>query len=150
MRLDKSNPPREITIHECLPPHVHILTPLGVAYNPDPFQLSYLCMELARQSLYHCLHKETTKPSFEESIKWALQIAQGMQHLHTYGVVHRDLKSPNVLLFSTGGIKLCDFGCSRVLKTTAEQTHTMGTIRWTAGALQISQWEQYAGQHLKF
>ena len=138
MKLEKPKQPREITIHELLPPHINILTPLGVAYNPAFGQLSYLCMELATKSLYQRLHQEATKPSHEESTKWALQIARGMQHLHTYDVVHRDLKSHNVLLFAEENIKLCDFGCARFLKGTDQQTQVTGTVRWIAPEIQES------------
>jgi p21-activated kinase 1 len=35
------------------------------------------------------------------------EMAQGLQHLHKHGVIHRDIKSGNVLLSLTGDVKLC-------------------------------------------
>lgn len=132
MKLKESNPPREITVHEYLLPHDNILTPLGVAYHRSPFESSYLCMELAECSLCEYLHESKNEPSFEQSTKWALQIANGMQHLHKHHIIHRDLKSRNILVFATGDIKLCDFGCAKYLEETAHQTAVTGTLRWAA------------------
>lgn len=132
MRMKKSNPPREVTIHQNLLPHKNILSPLGVAYNPDPFQFSYICMELAECSLFQRLHDSKTKPTVEQSTEWSLQIAHGMQHLHHYNIIHRDLKSHNVLVCTTGNVKLCDFGCAKWLEHTAPQSQVMGTHRWIA------------------
>jgi p21-activated kinase 1 len=38
------------------------------------------------------------------------EMAQGLQHLHTLGIIHRDVKSDNVLLSLTGNIKLSSYG----------------------------------------
>lgn len=37
------------------------------------------------------------------------EIAQGLEHLHEYGIIHRDIKSDNVLLSPTGDIKLSTY-----------------------------------------
>jgi len=78
MRLDESKPPREVTVHEDVPLHENIPTPLWAAYNSDRHMNSYMyiCMELANESLFQFLHSSKIKPSFEQSIKWALQVAK--------------------------------------------------------------------------
>ena len=50
----------------------------------------------------------------EESIikNFTFQVLQGLSFLHLHGIIHRDLKSDNVLVTSDGKIKLSDFGCS--------------------------------------
>lgn len=138
MKLDESNPPREVTVHENLLYHTHILTPIGVAYNSCPFYNSYICMPLAEYSLYDYLHEGNNQLLFDESTKWALQIAEGMQHLHEHHIVHRDLKSRNVLVFPEGVIKLCDFGCARSLENPAHQSKVTGTHRWAAPEIHMS------------
>jgi serine/threonine protein kinase len=66
----------------------------------------------------------------------ATDIALGMEYLHGKSVVHRDLKSPNVLLDVNWTAKIADFGLSRVFgKQNTSQDMTVmpgGTIAWTA------------------
>ena len=124
--------PREVEVHNSLPPHPNVLPLYGVTHNEEGF-LIYICMELANTSLYHYLHEEKREPSLQQSINWAKQIAEGMQHLHRNGLAHRDLKSANVLLFEKEDImKVCDFGSARVLERTATVSGMAGTYRWMA------------------
>ena len=127
---DQNELPREVEVHSNLPPHPNVLHLLGVCQDDDTL---YICMELADKSLHHYLHTERKKPSLEQSTKWALQIASGMNHIHQHGLAHCDLKSANVLLFGDEHIaKVCDFGSARVLERTATVTGMAGTYRWMA------------------
>ena len=64
------------------------------------------------------------------------QILQGIQFLHSNGVVHRDLKPHNVFVHAgLGGavtIKLADFACSGSLETKKKMKHRYGTLFFTA------------------
>jgi hypothetical protein len=58
----------------------------------------------------------------EEAVAIAIEIAQGLQALHDQGIVHRDLKSSNVMRDDRGHVRLMDFGIAK--ETDAAVTHT--------------------------
>ena len=122
---------REIEILTSLPPHPNVITFFGVALSSDSIN-TYIITELAPSgSLYNYLHVKGEKPSPDQGFAWALQVASGMQHLHSNNVVHRDLKSGNILLSFGMLAKVCDFGTARTLAKTAV-TSQKGTYRWMA------------------
>lgn len=47
-----------------------------------------------------------------ELLETSIAIARGVRYLHRRGITHRDLKPPNVLVDSSGTVKICDFGIS--------------------------------------
>ena len=71
-----------------------------------------IVMERCECSLFEKLHRRADDMSRRQWLGIAIQVAEGMNFLHTRRppVVHRDLKSHNVLLDPRGDAKLCDFG----------------------------------------
>ncbi|CAD8176604.1 unnamed protein product [Paramecium pentaurelia] len=63
-------------------------------------------------SLYHLLHKTNHQISDQLKYSIAIQIARTLQYMHQAGVVHRDIKSHNILLQGQT-VKFCDFGLTK-------------------------------------
>lgn len=77
----------------------------------------------------------------KEKISIAIDIAEGLTYLHTLHppVIHRDLKSSNVMLNKEMVAKLSDFGLSRNLTFEQTQTAGVGTVRWTAPEVMLGE-----------
>uniref|UniRef100_T1JAY9 Mitogen-activated protein kinase kinase kinase n=1 Tax=Strigamia maritima TaxID=126957 RepID=T1JAY9_STRMM len=114
--------------------HKNIIQFYGAVTKPPNY---CLVMEYATEgSLYSFLssHQGDNMLSYEKILFWALDIARGMNYLHTEApvtVIHRDLKSKNVVLTSDYVCKLCDFGASRFHGSTTKMS-LAGTIPWMA------------------
>lgn len=51
--------------------------------------------------------------SIDDAISFAIQIAEGLQAAHKKGIVHRDIKSSNIMVTTDGQVKIMDFGLAR-------------------------------------
>eukprot|EP00118_Oscarella_pearsei_P024877 m.307006 g.307006 ORF g.307006 m.307006 type:complete len:615 (+) comp41806_c0_seq1:3138-4982(+) len=65
-------------------------------------------------------------------LEWAKQIATGMNYLHSKKILHRDLKSPNVLIGSDDSLKISDFGTAKELGEKSTRMSFAGTVAWMA------------------
>ncbi|OHT01568.1 TKL family protein kinase [Tritrichomonas foetus] len=62
----------------------------------------------------------------------AMGVAHAMMFLHSQGIIHRDLKSLNVLLDNDLLPRLCDFGIARFMDSSQPMTRAIGTPHWMA------------------
>ncbi|KAI9146117.1 kinase-like domain-containing protein, partial [Paraphysoderma sedebokerense] len=88
-------------------------------------------------SLYSLIH--TAKPPMIQNslcvVNWAYQIAEGLEYLHSRGVLHLDLKSKNILLDKDYNIKLADFGIAKMKSDNIDSDFSammLGSIFWMA------------------
>ena len=87
----------------------------------------------------------------EESLKIALQVAEGLEAAHDSGIIHRDLKPANVKITPEGKVKVLDFGLAKALAdevpaadlthspTRTDQMTNVGVIMGTAGYMSPEQ-----------
>ena len=118
--------------------HPNVVLLMGaVTTTPN---LSIVTEYLHRGSLYKLLHKPqppAIKAALSEQrrMRMALDVAKGMHYLHscTPIIVHRDLKSPNLLVDKHWSVKVCDFGLSRMKNQTfLSSKSNAGTPEWMA------------------
>ncbi|HEX5807112.1 MAG TPA: protein kinase [Anaerolineales bacterium] len=67
---------------------------------------------------------KTSPLSFDRVLQLGTEIASALDYLHSQGVIHRDLKSSNILLDLSGHTYLADFGLARLLSSSTLAFHT--------------------------
>jgi DNA-binding NarL/FixJ family response regulator len=86
----------------------------------------YLVMEyLPRGDLKARMQQGVTE---QEALRYVVQITAALQVVHHAGLLHRDLKPPNVMLRENGDVALIDFGLARALDGSTPMTRT-GVLR---------------------
>jgi len=67
-----------------------------------------------------------------QAINYTTQIGSAIEHAHRQGVIHRDIRPPNVLVSQSGVLKVADFGTSRFLEIAAHGTTVIGSPSYMA------------------
>ncbi|KAL6560523.1 Serine/threonine-protein kinase edr1 [Orobanche gracilis] len=113
--------------------HPNVVLFMGAVTRPP--NLSIITEFLPRGSLYRIIRRPHCHIDEKRRIRMALDVAKGMNCLHTSipTIVHRDLKSPNLLVDNNWNVKVCDFGLSRLKNNTfLSSKSTAGTPEWMA------------------
>ncbi|KAK1436336.1 hypothetical protein QVD17_02115 [Tagetes erecta] len=113
--------------------HPNILLFMGAVMSPQ--RLCIVTEFLPRGSLFRLLQRNTTRLDWRRRVHMAIDIARGMNYLHHCNppIIHRDLKSSNLLVDKNWNVKVGDFGLSRIKHETYLTTKTgKGTPQWMA------------------
>jgi hypothetical protein len=114
--------------------HPRIVRAIGVTWTKES-DIALVTEFLAGGDLREYLEKTVKTPGWSpRMLHIAIEIAQAVAYLHslTPVVIHRDLKSRNVLLDSDMHAKLSDFGVSRFKLDDSTMTASVGNVRWIA------------------
>ena len=79
----------------------------------DDFDGTFMVMEHMEYDLKGLTEVKKHPFSMSEIKSLVRQLLEGVKYLHDNWVIHRDLKSSNILLNHDGELKICDFGLSR-------------------------------------
>jgi serine/threonine protein kinase len=135
--------------------HPNIVLFLGAVTEPP--ELCLVTEFVERGNLFDLLHEEDgrsngTVLSTKAVVTMALDVCRGMAYLHGFQppLLHRDLKSSNLLCGPGGSIKICDFGLSTVANVSdstemqdGNKGRVCGTAQWMAP--EILQHEVFTG-----
>ncbi|KAG2203466.1 hypothetical protein INT47_008193 [Mucor saturninus] len=112
--------------------HENVIKFLGVCTNP-----SHLCIvtEICTKGDLFDVIRNHPRPSFAQQVMYMYDIALGVSYLHTRrpSIIHRDLKSMNILISQDERAKINDFGLARIRPKANSLMHTQcGTPNWYA------------------
>ncbi|CAG9461630.1 unnamed protein product [Pedinophyceae sp. YPF-701] len=121
---------REVATMSALPPHPNVLRLIGACTAPP--RLALVLEHCPRGSLFGLLHSPSVQLTWSRVVGFLQGAARGMAHLHAHKILHRDLKSANLLVDEHWRVKVADFGLSRVVARNQVMTGGLGTFEWMA------------------
>ncbi|AES59821.2 ACT-like tyrosine kinase family protein [Medicago truncatula] len=83
-------------------------------------------------NMYDFLHIQKVVLTLPSLLKVAIEVSQGVAYLHQNNIIHRDLKTANLLMDEKGVVKVADFGVARLQNQSGIMTAETGTYRWMA------------------
>lgn len=110
--------------------HRNVVRFVGACTKPPEFCI--LTEYVPGGNLHDFLHKHDNILNLSQLLKFALDICNGMDYLHQNDIIHRDLKTANLLMDNNHVVKVADFGVARFQSQGGVMTAETGTYRWMA------------------
>lgn len=120
--------------------HPNIVAVYDVSRSDD---IEYIVMELIEGFTLKEYLKSRKQLSWQETSFFAIQIAKALDHAHSRGIIHRDIKPQNIMLLRDGTVKVADFGIARQM--TQQNTYNIGEA---IGSVHYVSPEQARGSHV--
>ncbi|GAA5867899.1 hypothetical protein JCM1840_003481 [Sporobolomyces johnsonii] len=119
--------------------HDNIVQFIGVSIPKQPSAVPVMIVtELCANGDLFDYIRGVEAPPFRDILEIMLGIAKGIEYLHarTPTIIHRDIKSSNVLITAQGVAKIADFGLARIKTSTKSMIRSLvGTVNWQAPEL---------------
>ncbi|XP_076914021.1 putative serine/threonine-protein kinase PBL28 [Bidens hawaiensis] len=118
--------------------HRHLVSLIGFCDDNKEMILVYKYM--SNGTLYYHLHKATTPLSWVQRLKIGIDAGLGLIYLHTgvgthQEIIHRDVKSSNILLDEKWEAMISDFGLSKIRPTNQSLSYLDASVKGTFGYL---------------
>jgi len=110
--------------------HKNVVRFIGACTKPPQFCI--ITEYMSGGSLYDFVHKQHNVLNLRTLLKFAVDVCRGMCYLHERGIIHRDLKTANLLMDKDHVVKVADFGVARFQDQGGVMTAETGTYRWMA------------------
>ncbi len=108
--------------------HPNIVSVYDVSTSGDA---DYIVMELIDGITLKQYMEMKGVLNWKETLHFAMQIAKALEHAHSRGIVHRDIKPHNVMVLKNGSVKVTDFGIARVMsKSNTLTKEALGSVHY--------------------
>ncbi|XP_044511950.1 serine/threonine-protein kinase STY46-like isoform X2 [Mangifera indica] len=110
--------------------HKNVVQFIGACTRPP--RLCIVTEFMSGGSMYDFLQKQKGGFELPSLLRIAIDVSTAMNYLHQNNIIHRDLKTANLLMDENGVVKVADFGVARVRDQSGVMTAETGTYRWMA------------------
>ena len=108
--------------------HPNIVSVYDVSTSDEA---DYIVMELIDGITLKQYMEKKGVLNWKETLHFAIQIAKALEHAHSRGIVHRDIKPHNVMVLKNGSVKVTDFGIARVMsKSNTLTKEALGSVHY--------------------
>ena len=119
--------------------HANIVSVYDVSTSGDT---EYIVMELIDGITLKQYMARRGEMDWRESLHFIIQIMRALEHAHSRGIIHRDIKPQNIMVLRDGSVKVADFGIACLQN--AAQTMTQDAL----GSVHYISPEQARGEHI--